>query len=278
MSEAEAMRHLLARLDFSYLQRTYLESELHNREAGIRGESRIESKFKEFFIPEAYEVLWDVGLSIGDWHVQFDGLLLTARCAIIIESKNISGELSFDEATGEFYRKNTDGERQVFDHPAVQLNKNIYFLQQWFQRQGVSMPVGGLIVFTAKQCEFMTKPTLAEMCKLYGMPGRLIEMLKKYPPVCDGAFQEAVRQIPQHLTPYKRRPLCDKYFIPVQDLKKGILCTKCRALNVQLMERSWICGTCGVRERDIGGRLVDEYVALVNGELTNRGMRDFFGI
>ncbi|WP_162287817.1 nuclease-related domain-containing protein [Indiicoccus explosivorum] len=277
MSEAEALRLLLERLDGSHPQRAYVESERHNREAGVRGESRIESKFKEFFIPEDFEVFWDVGLAIGDWRVQFDGLLLTGRCAVIIESKNISDELYFDEATGEFYRKNAGG-RHVFEHPAVQLNKNRYFLEQWFRRNRIALPVEGLVVFTAKQCEFMTKPTLARMCKLYQMPGRLIEILKKYPPVCDAPFREAARRIPQQLVPYRRKPVCEKYFISMDDLKKGIFCAECRLPSVRLVERSWVCGSCGARERDIGARLIDEYFAVVGEELTNRGIREYFGI
>ena len=242
------------------------------------GERRLEAKFKEFYIPEPFEVLWDAGLAIGDWRVQFDGLLLTGRCAVIIESKNISDELYFDAETGEFYRKNAAGGRQVFEHPAVQLNKNRYFLEQWFARRGIALPVDGLVVFTAKQCVFMTKPTLAEMCKLYQMPGRLLGILKKYPPVCDGPFQKAVTRIPQQMVPYRRKPLREKYFIAVEEVRKGVYCVKCRSLGMRLTDRSWVCGSCGCREREIGARLVDEYFALVSDVLTNRGMREFYGI
>ena len=53
---------------------------------------------------------------------------------------------------------------------------------------------------------------------------------------------------------------------------------KCRSLGMRLSDRSWVCDLCGCREREIGARLVDEYFAIVSDVLTNRGMREFYGI
>ena len=103
LSKAEALRAALRRLPINYPDRGFLEKELHNAEAGVRGEQRLQKKFIEFYMKEPYQILWNVSLSLGNWSVQMDGLLLTAHEAIVIESKNISGDLYFDHETDEFY-------------------------------------------------------------------------------------------------------------------------------------------------------------------------------
>ncbi|WP_084243875.1 nuclease-related domain-containing protein [Planomicrobium okeanokoites] len=102
--------------------------------------------FVEFHSHEEFHVLWDVSLEMGDWKIQMDGLLLTERCAIIMDSKNISGKIHFDEQTGEFYRFDDDNVKNVMKDPRIQLNKNIRFLAAWFELKKIKLPVSGLII------------------------------------------------------------------------------------------------------------------------------------
>ncbi|WP_223641096.1 nuclease-related domain-containing protein [Planococcus sp. 4-30] len=179
------MELLLIRLGEHHPQRPFIERELHWAAAGTRGEDRLQKKFHEFYSEEEFQILWDVSLKIGSWSVQMDGLLLTERCAVIIESKNINGQLYFDEKTGEFFRINTAGEKTVMEDPRVQLNKHIRFLKQFFQMKKINLPVSGLIVFTAKDCEFASKPHRASICKTYQMVEYLLKILQAFPHEAD---------------------------------------------------------------------------------------------
>lgn len=179
--KTEALERLLSRLPDGHSQLKFIQSEWHRTASGQRGETRLALRFKEFHLDEAFHILWDVNLKLGDWPVQIDGILLTGRCAIIIESKNISGKLHFDELTGEFYRYDDSNMKTVMEDPRVQLEKHIRFLTAWFKARQISLPVRGLVVFTAKRCEFIAKPLSASICKTYQMPDTLLKIWNASP-------------------------------------------------------------------------------------------------
>lgn len=120
LSEQEALKSLLRRLPANYSNRKFLEVELYKSIAGKNGEDRVEKKFKEFYLAEEHHLLRNISLGIKDWKVQFDFILLTESCAVIVESKNISGKIHFKEETGEFFRYNDDDMKNVFDDPVIQ--------------------------------------------------------------------------------------------------------------------------------------------------------------
>lgn len=205
-----------------------------------------------------------------------DGLLLTEKCAIIIDSKNISGKIHFDEKTGEFYRFDNEDKKAVMEDPRIQLNKHKRFLARWFKLKKIVLPIDGLIVFTAKKCEFMSKPIDAHICKTYQMP----ELLFK---ICQASPLEARAVKPSHIkrtlqknqTPYRRIPLCQQYHIPIEDLKAGVYCRDCRLLTMQRNKRNWQCTKCGVRDPLAHEFALREYFSLVSASVTNRQFREF---
>ncbi|WP_236015526.1 nuclease-related domain-containing protein [Planococcus soli] len=272
------MELLLARLSEHHPQRSFLERELHWTVAGKRGESRLQKKFNEFHLEEEFQILWDISLKIGTWSVQMDGLLLTERCAVIIESKNIHGQLHFDDKTGEFFRINPAGEKTVMEDPRVQLNKHIRFLTQFFKMKKINLPVSGLIVFTAKDCEFASKPQRASICKTYQMIEYLLKILQAFPHEAENRKLIKIKKmILANKSPYKQAPLCAYYFIDPKDLQPGVYCRHCKVHTMQRDKRSWICSKCRARDTSAHLLAIQEYFTFVEPEITNRKLREFCG-
>ncbi len=278
LTQADALTLLLTRLGYHHPQRQFLERDLHWTTAGKRGESRIQKKFNEFYFEEEFHILWDVNLKIDNWPVQMDGLLLTKYCAIIIESKNISGQLHFDEQTDEFSRVNSTGEKTVMDNPKVQLNKHIRFLTQFFKLKKINLPVTGLIVFTAKDCEFISKPRGVASCKTYQMIEYLLKILQAFPQEAETIKLAKIKKlILTNQTPYKHPTLCAYYFIDPKDLQTGVYCRTCKTLTMQRDKRSWICSSCGVGDAYAHLLAIQEYFTFVETAITNRKLRKFCG-
>ncbi|ANU12155.1 nuclease [Planococcus antarcticus DSM 14505] len=278
LPQTEALALLLARLDHQHPQRPFLERELHWKTAGKRGEERIRKKFNEFYQEEEFHTLWNVNLKIDNWFVQMDGLLLTEHCAIIIESKNISGQLHFDEKTGEFFRVNPTGEKTVMENPKIQLNKHIRFLTHFFKMKKINLSVAGLIVFTAKDCEFISKPHGVSICKTYQMIEYLLEILQAFPLEAENIKLSKIKKlILTNQTPYKQAPLCTYYFIDPKDLNPGVYCPNCKILTMQRAKRNWICTECGVRNASAHILAIQEYLTFVETNITNQKLREFCG-
>lgn len=276
LTENEALETLLLRLADEHPQRNFLETRLYRTASGERGEARMRLRFKEFWIDGDFTALWDISLALDDWKVQLDGLLLTERCALVNESKNISGEIHFNESTGEFYRIISSNEKTVMEDPRVQLGKHIRFLTRWFAKHHIPLPVSGLSVFTSTQCEFISKPRSANVCKTYQMPDYLVNLWQSHPPqTAKLNITKVSKLLLANQSPFKRQPLCRQYTINPADLRPGVMCRVCRALSMNRTQRTWICTRCGVRDSTAHIYAAREYFTLIDETLTNRQFRKF---
>lgn len=276
LTEKEALETLLLRLADDHPQRNFLETRLYRTAGGERGEARMQSRFKELWIDGDFTALWDISLALDDLKVQLDGILLTDRCALVIESKNISGEIHFNESTGEFFRIDSTGNKTVMEDPRVQLGKHIRFLTRWFSIHNIPLPVSGLAVFTSKHCECITKPRSANVCKTYQMPDYLLKLWQSHPPqTAKLTIAKVSKLLLANQTPFKRPPLCRQYTINPADLKPGVLCRACRTLSMQREKRTWICSRCALRDSAAHIHAAREYFTLVNDKLANRQFRSF---
>lgn len=277
MSHIEALQSALRRLKPTHPKRSFLETELHKAEAGKRGEMRLMKKFDEFYSKEDYAVMWNVELSLNKWRVQMDGLLLTRYAAIIIESKNISDKLYFNNETSEFYRINSAGEKTVMDNPATQVEKHIRFLKEWFRKHSIALPVTGILVFTAKQAELITIPEEIPVCKVHQVIEKIFKLLNRYPIAIypDESIKEIEHSIRTKQSPYTSTPLADRYFIDPAEFTKGIYCEHCKTPTIIRLKRAWICKTCRMKDDQALHKTVAEYFALVSRTAANRDIQKF---
>lgn len=277
LSEIESLESLLHRLPDNHSRREFIQVELFKAAAGKRGEARLQRKLIEFETEGQYRFVKNVCLSRGQWKVQMDGLLLTERGAIVIESKNISGQLYFDDKTGEFSRTNTEGVKTIMDDPTTQLNKHIRFLTLFFQQQKIDLPISGIVVFTAKHCEFLTKPGHHRICKTYQLIDYLFTIIQEFPQQnTPRDLSEIQKLLEQFQTPYERKPLCHIYSIEETELLTGILCKSCKSLNMtRKHKKGWVCADCQAVDPLAFQHAVQEYFSLIDTHLSNRRLRKF---
>lgn len=280
LSRVEALQGAIRRLKDGTTEQLFLEKELFNTEAGIRGERRLRKKFVEFYFPQGYEIIWNNCLSLNDWPVQIDGLLLTDDVAIVIESKNISGELHFDHVTGEFYRIDSSGLKTVMDSPAIQVEKHIRFMKAWFAAHSNRMRVDGLLVFTAKQSELKTLPLNIHTCRLHHMIELLFKIINNYKPQTNSqiSLRYIKNLIESNQQAFLQKPLSLHYSIKPEQLKPGIYCKQCETPTIVKHTRSWRCTECGIVDNDSPIRAIHEYISLFGEPVSNHEIRKFIGI
>ncbi|WP_203332274.1 NERD domain-containing protein [Planococcus beigongshangi] len=273
---ALAIKFFMNRLPEEHPQRKYLENQHHRKTAGERGESKLQKQFREFYLEEEHIALWDIGLKLGEWQTQFDGLVVTEKCVVILESKNVSDDLYFNRETGEFIRINAKGERLVLQDPVYQLKKNIQFLTLWFKQFGLDVEVTGLIVYTAANCIFHSKPPGARLCKIYQMNAHLYDLLQSIPQDRTPLNINKIRRLLElNDSPYVRKPLCKTYQISYEDLRKGVYCADCHEYLMVRRHRNWICRKCSSKNTTAHHFALQEYFTFVNDSITNKELRNF---
>lgn len=276
LPEVKALEALISRLPAQHSYQKFLEVELHRTSAGKRGEEKLLKKLAEFNWKENHLILPDVSLSRSDVKIQMDSLLLTHSQAIIIESKNIHGKIHLDDSTGEFYRYDNDGKKTVMENPAIQLKRNIRFFDAWLKSKKLDLSVKGLIVFTSKECEFISKPQKIPVCKTYQLHDYLYSMLGASSQQPSVNLKKLKKIIESEQTPYKRISLCDYYRIDPAILIKGVRCVKCGSFGNGTIKRIyWYCNICGHADAQAMNNTIKEYFSLVSHMISNSELREF---
>lgn len=272
------LKRAIRRLEENTPDREFLERELFLAEAGIRGEKRLQKKFIEFYSTEPFEILWNTSLTLGNWPVQIDGLLLTQKVVVILESKNISGELHFENKTGEFYRYDANGVKTIMDNPAVQVEKHMRFMRMWFAENKIRLPVDGMLVFTALKAELCSLPQNIRTCRHHQMIELLFKTIEEYPASSQQnrhTLKKYRKTIENQLTPYIQKPIALQYSLDPSLFKHGIYCETCKTFNVHRSRRRWQCGVCGITSANAGEESVMDYFALFGFQANNEEIRKF---
>ena len=114
-------------------------------ESGIGGEKRVEDTLRYHPLPFENRIYFDLHLFSTEYF-QLDATILTPSYVLILEIKNISGILSFNDDPPHLMRTNPDGSKDGFDSPVPQLERNCELLSEWLSKRGMALPVIGAIV------------------------------------------------------------------------------------------------------------------------------------
>ncbi|WP_185907848.1 nuclease-related domain-containing protein [Psychrobacillus soli] len=269
---------LLKRLRASHIKEEDIRKDIHQIESGVRGENRLLQKLKELRLPGSYRIFSDVGLQSGEWKVQIDCLIVTDRCCIVLESKNISDDLYFNEDADEFYKVDRNGNEIAYRNPYFQLLKHIRFMKEFFRLLNLpQMNVTGAVVLTAKSCRIRQKPAHYPIFKLESIIEKIIHMYE-----LPSSFQLSSEQLDfvekmiwKKQSAFIHRPLCESYHISPNELIRGVECPNCSTLGMKRTGKTWTCIKCDQRSRDAHKNAVQEYFWLVSKEIRNKDFRVF---
>lgn len=271
-----ALRSMLRRLRQDNPKYEMILEDYRLREAGVRGEERLAKKLRELRMQFPYIVLRDVNLADGDWMVQIDCLLITDRVCLVLEAKNISGKLHFDETTDEFYRINENGQMNFFPNPHYQVLKHIRFMEHWFEKHNIPLPVSGAAFMTAKNSSIINKPPSYRVYKLETAIERIVEQIRAFPtPILSSTdlthIKETILYIQSH---YSLPPLCDVYGIPHYEIERGVICPSCGQLPME-WQQVWICPFCKSRSKNAHIPAIEDYMNIIKSTITNKEFREF---
>ncbi|SDN70871.1 Nuclease-related domain-containing protein [Psychrobacillus sp. OK028] len=251
-----------------------IRSKMHMALAGINGEVRVDGVFNKYSFPFEYVVLSDVSLeSFGKF--QIDTVFLTQYFALILESKNIGGELSFKLNPTLLERVNEEGKVDVFESPEVQIERNIYLLDEWMKQSGVSIPIYGVIVLTNSRVRVIEPPTKYTAILHQTIPVYLrnIPREKKY--ITTKEIHLLSEKIITNHEPYFPYPMCSRWGIHPNDLHSGVCCEKCGVFGMEKRKNGWNCICCGYVDRFAHEKAVREWFVLIGETLNNRQCRKF---
>lgn len=254
----------------------FIRDEIRKQEAGVRGEDRLVDRLKELRLHGEFRIFSDVCLEMDDWKVQIDCLVVTDRCCIVLESKNISGRLYFNEELDEFY-KEENGVETPFSNPYFQLMRHIRFMKEFLRKTLPQIKVTGAVIMTAKSYRIMQKPTHYPIYKLESMIERVTQMYNSFgnTSFSNRELEVIEKLLQEYKSPFVYSPLCEHYRIPPSEIRLGVECPSCGVLGMRRVHTTWRCIVCKKSDRYAHISAVRDYFSIIDKKITNKEFRRF---
>ncbi|MGE7119919.1 nuclease-related domain-containing protein [Peribacillus sp. NPDC046944] len=277
----QMIQALIKRLPITHPIHPVLSSDFNRNMAGYKGEHRVIHALKS--LPEKeYLIFHDLRLLASPYPFQMDILLLTPCFILILEVKNIAGELYFDKGFNQLIRTKSDGQREAFDDPILQVNRQRSLLIEWLKTKSWSIPIETLVVssnsssvVTAENKDITTKVVIRRDFLFH----KIREFIKKHDE--EKLTKKELKKVTNHLlkahTPLIPN-LLENYKIPITDLKTGVFCPRCSSYPMKRKNGIWICHSCSNKSKDAHLSSLQDYFFLIKPTITNQQLREFLHI
>ncbi|TFB22947.1 NERD domain-containing protein [Filobacillus milosensis] len=259
-----------------------IEEKLRVVSIGDRGERSMDY-YVNLVDDETLQCFYDLRLPWRSYYFQMDTVLLRPQFILIVEVKNISGDLYFNKDTKQMIRVLKDVS-ESFPNPLLQVSHHKFQLENYLQLHGfLDVPIYSLVVSASRNGILRID---ANDTFHLGKVVPIQEFIFKYQNLCRTvtdrvlSCEEMVRMKDLFLRDHtpNNEDLMKKFGLVYEDLKKGVRCKGCGYLPVDRKWGTWYCLRCdkGDRNAHIGG--LRDYSLLVNETISNSEAQDFLAV
>ena len=270
---------LLRRIRPTHPKRTEIEADLAKRWAGYRGELITDYYLQE--LPEKdYYIFHDLRYPSGKNYFQIDTLILTSFFSLLIETKNISGTLTFNRDFRQIIQTKDEMEKGYQD-PIAQGSRHQRLFKNLLQEWGFSnLPIISLAVIskpsTILKAETNRTEVSRKVCFAFEVPQKVDLLRNHYLEVIIGpkVIKKLCKNLLKSHTPKEFAPLT-YYQISPSDIIPGVQCPICSAFEMVRKQGIWICPKCNCHSRVAHIPAIQDYLLLLDSKITNQKCCDF---
>jgi hypothetical protein len=274
----DKLEALKRRLPVTHPKWTNVQEEWARRNAGFRGEKTV-YYFLSLLDDHPYHIIHNLRLTNGSHFFQIDFLLLSTRFALIIETKNIAGELLFDQQ-GQLIRtinNKTDG----YSDPVAQAQHHQRSLRKWLAAHHFPpLPVDYIVIISQPSSIIKMERTDPAIRQRVQPASALHSFISRL----DGAYKHEVldaRMLKKlgKLLMKKNVPLetdiLKEFGLTEKDIVTGVQCPKCDAMPMQALKAWWKCRDCDFHSKDAHIQAIKDYSLLISPTFKNSQIRAF---
>lgn len=262
--------------------RNEIEVELLKSVTGYNGEKSLDFHMNLLPRDETY-IFHDLRLPFASNHFQIDILILTTAFFLIVEVKNMSGTLIFDQDFHQLIRISSEKE-DVFPDPISQVYRQSHLLKEWLKyHKFPEVPIESLVVISNPHTRVTCVPQNTNISKKVTHSTNLLERFHAYQRMRKREFisKKEIKKLSRTLLKHHSQPnqdLFKQFSINQDDLIKGVACTKCFTLSMIRSRRKWLCIKCGHYDKSAHIHALKEFALLKSPAITNHECCDFFQI
>ncbi|NLP49772.1 nuclease-related domain-containing protein [Bacillus sp. RO1] len=273
---------LLRRIDKNHPKRPKIEQDLAKRIAGYKGEESMEYHLS-FLDERKYYIFHALRLkSASNFCFQMDVLLLTSKYFLIIEIKNIIGQVTFENHFAQFIRT-LNGIEEGFYNPLDQVKKQKLRLDSFIESQKMKRPpIKSLVCFTNPQTIIRSDSRVKasqSVMHAHNLFSKLEELNQQFD---SSIFTEkellkiSRKLLKQHCE--EDVNILERYDIKPEVIIKGVACPGCLNFTMNRKSGSWLCEKCNLKSKDAHLGNLEEYRLLFGQNITHQELKEFLGL
>ncbi|WP_177184383.1 nuclease-related domain-containing protein [Psychrobacillus sp. OK032] len=245
------------------------------KNAGDLGEEVVMREIEKLKLPHKFYVFHNISL-YSEVNFQMDILIITPFYALILEVKNISGEIEISTNPAELVRTKPNGEKNSFNSPVPQLEEYIYQLSQLFRSNKLNIPIYGAITF-AFASSYVKKAPSNSVFLLTNEVRKFIREIKTDKRIlADNELDKLKNWLLQKNNEYNSLPLSNHFAINPQDIVTGVECPFCGYLGMKKVIRNWACPRCRNFSKYAHEQTLKDYFLIYKNTINNEECRRFF--
>ncbi|MYL36265.1 NERD domain-containing protein [Halobacillus litoralis] len=272
--DIKVLQALKRRLVDNHPQSEAVNDQLKLRLTGFKGELSL--NYPLTFLPSDHYIFHDLRLYDGTHHFQIDCLVVTPSLLIILEVKNIGGELFFNQRFHYLERK-WEEDHSTFADPVIQVGRHTRQLRKLLNLWQIPhVPIYGLVVNSHPAARIDTDDDdLENVIRIETLPEKISTLVEGSIPILNAS---PMNRLTTHLLTNHESYFYDyvKCFkLEKEDFKKGVFCPKCSSLPMKRMHGRWKCVNCAHLSKSAHVDALEDYSLLIEDRITNQSARDF---
>lgn len=250
---------LINRLHPKHPQQEKLQNEYNRFNEGDIGEQYILEMLQQIKLSPDTRILHNIQLD-SFVKIQIDILIITNHYLLILEIKNIKGEVQFTFNPRQMIRT-LNAETKIFTSPEIKIEQYVDGLSDLLRSHNLYVPIYSVIVFAFNNAN-ITKPS--EKIPVI-MGHELPNFIKKIPRSTQSIESDKLANIIlNNHTNRNSFPLCTYYEINPDQLLNGVFCPTCAAPNMIKLEGIWHCPHCNTKSTNAHQQALTEYYMLIS--------------
>ncbi|MBN8235276.1 NERD domain-containing protein [Halobacillus kuroshimensis] len=276
-SDIKVLQALKRRLVEHHPQSEAVNDQLKLRLTGYKGELSL--NYPLTFLPSDHYIFHDLRLYDGTHHFQIDCLVVTASLLIILEVKNIGGELFFNQRFHYLERK-WEEDHSTFADPVIQVGRHTRQLRKLLKLWQIpNVPIYGLVVNSHPTARIDTdNDDLENVIRIETLPEKISTLMEGRTPILNAS---PMNRFTTHLLTNHESYFYDyvNFFkLEKEDFKKGVFCPECSSLPMKRMHGRWKCVNCAHISKSAHVAALEDYSLLIGKTITNKQARNFLRV
>jgi hypothetical protein len=276
---------ILNRMPLEHPKRHEIQIEFAKNNAGYKGELSLDYYLAD--LPsENYHIYHDLRLPRNKekkYYFQIDCLVVHPRFCLLLEVKNLIGNLYFDHQYDQVLRTR-DGVEETFSDPINQVEAQKEYFKKWLAKNKLpNVPLHTLVVITNPKSYIRISPQYGKNSKKIIRGNNLVTRIKDYSnqKVEDILFKRELRKFSTQLS--KEHTILDSnilqtYALEPNDLLPGVACPFCKKLPMIRTYGNWFCPNCLKKSNDAHIQALNDYALLFGIHVTNKTLREYLHI